>query len=73
MFYQGVGHCAWAIYYVTRPFCCASHIAAGRKDVSTKMNTGDFLAKENIPTPAANNSPQGSQVGDHGAYDNRVL
>jgi hypothetical protein len=42
----GVGHCAWTIYYLTRNFCCATHISRGREGPSVKMNSGDMLAKE---------------------------
>ena len=49
----GVGHCAWAIYFTTRTLCCSKHIAAGRQEVSGKMNTGDFAAGAVVTNGAA--------------------
>jgi len=37
----GVGHCAWAIYYLTRYMCCAAYINGGREEPTVKQNSGD--------------------------------
>ena len=42
----GVGHCAWAIYFLTRGLCCSSHMKRGRADPSVKMNSGDGIRKD---------------------------
>jgi hypothetical protein len=39
----GVGHCAWTVYYLTRGFCCD---VGSRKNVATKMNSGDLSKKD---------------------------
>jgi hypothetical protein len=41
----GVGHCAWAIYYLTRRLCCMQHMGENKADGPTvRMNSGDCKA-----------------------------
>jgi len=42
----GVGHCAWTIYYLTRPLCCMKHMGENKlSGPSVKMNSGDGVAE----------------------------
>lgn len=49
----GVGHCAWAVYFVTRQFCCGKYLSEGdEEDVKTKpaivrVNSAEVLAYNN--------------------------
>ena len=46
----GVGHCAWAVYFVTRQFCCKKFIAEGdEEEIKTKpmivrVNSAEVMA-----------------------------
>ncbi len=56
----GVGHCGWAMYYVTRGFFCAQHMDpedAGRSDKSTKpalvsVRSAEILAAQQAASHA---------------------
>ncbi len=46
----GVGHCAWAVYYVTRPLCCKGHtaedggVATDSKQTIVRVQSAEILA-----------------------------
>ena len=49
----GVGHCAWTVYFVTKPLCCKKYIADGEEEeIKTKplivrVNSAEVLAFNN--------------------------
>jgi hypothetical protein len=50
----GVGHCAWAVYYVTRPLCCKAHMEEGHvatdsKQSIVRVQSAEILAVTGTP------------------------
>lgn len=66
----GVGHCAWAVYYVTRPICCKNHMEEGRATTDSKQTIVRVQSAEILAITGSNPKPNNINNGRSFQDDN---